>query len=81
DGITAVARLAGSPRVALSGGCFQNRFLVERTRERLTAEGFEVLTHRLVPPNDGGIALGQVMVAARRIAGIPAETSPARAPI
>ena len=68
DGIAAVARLAGSPRVALSGGCFQNRFLVERTRERLEADGFEILAHRLVPPNDGGIALGQVMVAAARIA-------------
>ena len=68
EGIAAVARHAGSPRVALSGGCFQNRVLVERTRERLAAEGFEVLTHRLVPPNDGGIALGQVMVAAATIA-------------
>ena len=68
DGIAAVARHAGSPRVALSGGCFQNRFLVERTRERLAADGFEVLTHRLIPPNDGGIALGQAMVAAARIA-------------
>ena len=67
DGIAAVARLAGAPRVALSGGCFQNRFLLERTGARLAAEGFEVLTHRLVPPNDGGIALGQVMVAAARI--------------
>jgi hydrogenase maturation protein HypF len=63
DGIAAVARLAGSPRVALSGGCFQNRLLLERTSERLAADGFDVLTHRLVPPNDGGIALGQVMVA------------------
>lgn len=67
DGIAAVARFTGAPRVALSGGCFQNRFLAERTRARLTADGFEVLTHRLVPPNDGGIALGQVMVAGARI--------------
>lgn len=64
DGIAAVARLAGTPRIALSGGCFQNRLLVERARARLAADGFEVLTHRLVPPNDGGIPLGQVMVAA-----------------
>ncbi|MFN7989810.1 MAG: carbamoyltransferase HypF [Thermoanaerobaculia bacterium] len=63
-GIVEAARHAGSPRVALSGGCFQNRLLLERTCARLVAEGFEVLTHRLVPPNDGGIALGQVMVAA-----------------
>ncbi len=80
-GIATVARSAGSPRVALSGGCFQNRFLLERTRERLTAEGFEVLTHRLVPPNDGGIALGQVLVAATRIGGTPAETSPVPVPL
>jgi hydrogenase maturation protein HypF len=80
-GIAAVARLAGSPRVAFSGGCFQNRLLLERTRKRLAAEGFEVLTHRLVPPNDGGIALGQVMVAATRIADTPAGVSPASAPI
>ena len=64
EGIAAVARHAGSPRVALSGGCFQNRLLLERTCARLAAEGFEVLTHRLVPPNDGGLALGQAMVAA-----------------
>ncbi len=76
-GIAAVARFAGSSRVALSGGCFQNRFLLERSREHLTAAGFEVLTHRLVPPNDGGIALGQVMVAARRLADPLAENSAA----
>ncbi len=64
EGIAAVAREAGSPRVALSGGCFQNRLLLERTRARLAADGFEVLAHRLVPPNDGGLALGQVLVAA-----------------
>ena len=64
DGILQTARAAGRRRVALSGGCFQNRLLLERTRERLGAEGFEVLLHRQVPPNDGGIGLGQVAVAA-----------------
>lgn len=68
DGIASVARLAGAPRVALSGGCFQNRLLLERTRARLAADGFEVLTHRLVPPNDGGLALGQVLAAAAALA-------------
>jgi hydrogenase maturation protein HypF len=75
DGIAAVAKCIGERRVALSGGCFQNRRLVERVSERLAAEGFEVLTHRLVPPNDGGIALGQVLVAAASLAagndGVP----------
>lgn len=64
SGIVAVARLAGHPRIALTGGCFQNRMLTERTAEELRRDGFEVLLHRRVPPNDGGISLGQVMVAA-----------------
>jgi hydrogenase maturation protein HypF len=80
NGIVAVARVAGSSRVALSGGCFQNRFLLERTRERLADDGFEVLTHRLVPPNDGGIALGQVLVAATRMADLLADNAPATVP-
>jgi hydrogenase maturation protein HypF len=58
----------GIEAVALSGGCFQNRRLLERTAARLEQVGFEVLRHRRVPPNDGGIALGQAAVAARRIA-------------
>lgn len=54
--------------VALSGGCFQNRILTARLAELLERDGRRVLVHRRVPPNDGGIALGQAAVAARRLA-------------
>ncbi len=49
---------------ALSGGVFQNVLLLERTVAGLEQSGFRVLTHSRVPPNDGGISLGQVAVAA-----------------
>lgn len=48
--------------VALSGGVFQNALLLLCASETLRNNGFQVLTHRQVPPNDGGIALGQLMV-------------------
>ena len=60
----AVARSSGLERVALSGGCFQNRYLLERTVTRLRAEGFRPAWHQRIPPNDGGIALGQVAAVA-----------------
>lgn len=65
--VVEVARRVGCPRVALSGGCFQNKLLTERAAAALRREGFEVLLHREVPPNDGGICLGQVAVAAARL--------------
>ena len=49
--------------VALTGGCYQNLLLLDLTVERLRAQGFRVLTHSLLPPNDGGIALGQAVAA------------------
>jgi hydrogenase maturation protein HypF len=67
DMISAVAEIAGEPKVALSGGCFQNRLLTERAARRLSQAGFEMLLHRQVPPNDGGISLGQVVVATAQL--------------
>ncbi|HWP57639.1 MAG TPA: carbamoyltransferase HypF [Candidatus Acidoferrales bacterium] len=58
--IAATATRAGERRIALSGGCFQNRYLLERVIGRLQAAGLHPYWHQRVPPNDGGIALGQV---------------------
>jgi hydrogenase maturation protein HypF len=66
EAIVMVARQAGHSPVALSGGCFQNRYLTERAIRRLEEEGFRPYWHQRVPPNDGGIALGQVLAAIRR---------------
>jgi len=57
----------GLTRVCLSGGTFQNFTLLERTLPLLRAAGLETFLHRLVPPNDGGIALGQAAIAAARL--------------
>jgi hydrogenase maturation protein HypF len=65
EAVVAVAKRVGERRVVLSGGCFQNRYLTERTVRRLRAEGFQPYWHQRVPPNDGGIALGQVVAAQR----------------
>jgi hydrogenase maturation protein HypF len=51
-----------SQTVALSGGVFQNALLLQLTLKGLQAKGLQVITHRAVPPNDGGVALGQLMV-------------------
>jgi hydrogenase maturation protein HypF len=66
EAIIAIAKRVGQNRVVLSGGCFQNRYLTERAVRRLQAEGFRPYWHQRVPPNDGGIALGQVVAALRQ---------------
>ena len=71
EGVAAAAAAAcaeaGEPRTAvLSGGTFQNLRLLGATTRRLEERGFRVLSHRRVPPNDGGISYGQAAVAAAR---------------
>ena len=61
-----LAASSGLERVILSGGVFQNRLLTEMIYTALSHKGLNVFTHHLVPPNDGGIALGQAAIAGRR---------------
>lgn len=65
--VQAAREQTGLPAVALSGGVFQNRLLLELTVERLEQMNFHVLTHHLVPPNDGGIALGQAVYGLKQL--------------
>lgn len=67
DVCKAIRAEVGERPVALSGGVFQNRYLTERTMELLREEQFEVLVHRQVPPNDGGLSLGQAVIAGRML--------------
>ena len=73
DMAAAIAReaaLGQSVPIVLTGGCFQNALLTARVRSRLSAAGFQVYTHKKVPPGDGGIALGQVLLALRQLSGV-----------
>jgi hydrogenase maturation protein HypF len=51
--------------VVFSGGVFMNELLATEARQRLVEDAFAVYQHRLVPPNDGGLSLGQLAIAAR----------------
>jgi hydrogenase maturation protein HypF len=63
--IVDMARRTGEVRVVLTGGCFQNAYLNERAVSRLREEGFQPYWHQRVPPNDGGISLGQIVALAQ----------------
>jgi hydrogenase maturation protein HypF len=67
EAMVAVARQVGEPKVLLTGGCFQNRYLVERAVQQLRAAGFTPYWHQRIPPNDGGVAVGQILAAAQAL--------------
>lgn len=62
-----IAERTGISTAALSGGVYQNQLLVRLTSEKLEKAGLKVLRHSLLPPNDGGIALGQAVAAMRQL--------------
>jgi hydrogenase maturation protein HypF len=66
DTLARLSRNTGITTVGLTGGCFQNRVLTERTLERLQETDLTVLLHDSVPPNDGGLAIGQAVSARAR---------------
>ncbi|MGC8908213.1 MAG: carbamoyltransferase HypF [Desulfomonilaceae bacterium] len=66
DAMTRLSQRAGLRTVGLTGGCFQNKVLTEKTTDLLLEKKFTVLLHALVPPNDGGIAVGQAVAAMQR---------------
>lgn len=75
EAVRRVAQTTGLNEVALSGGTWQNHYLFNRTKAELKRAGFTVYSHRQLPANDGGIALGQALVADRRwAAGVPGST-------
>jgi hydrogenase maturation protein HypF len=61
---TEIRKNTGLGKVVLSGGCFQNRYILEGSVQKLQEHSFSVYTHHFVPCNDGGIALGQIAVGA-----------------
>ena len=73
----AVALALGESRLLLTGGCFQNRYLTDTTAAKLETAGVRAYSHQRLPPNDGGIAAGQIVawLRAHRGARVPASAS------
>ena len=67
EAVAKVAHRVSERRVILTGGCFQNKYLLEHAVRRLEADGFRPYWHQRIPPNDGGIALGQIVAASRMV--------------
>lgn len=63
EAIAIVAKQIGIEQILLTGGCFQNQYLTERAMYKLQQAGFKPYCHHQIPPNDGGIAAGQIMAA------------------
>ena len=63
-----IRKMTGLSQAALSGGVWQNRFLLERTARQLQKAGFDILLHNQVPANDGGLSLGQAMIGVHHFA-------------
>ena len=63
EAIAIVAKQVGIEQILLTGGCFQNQYLTERVMYKLQQAGFKPYCHHQIPPNDGGIAVGQIMAA------------------
>jgi hydrogenase maturation protein HypF len=67
DAIVKIVQKIEVKKIVLTGGCFQNKYLTEKAIDQLRAAGFCPYWHKFVPPNDGGIALGQAIAASREI--------------
>ena len=67
EAIVLVVNHVGIEKIVLTGGCFQNRYLTERAMTKLQQLGFQTYIHHQIPPNDGGLAVGQIMAALREL--------------
>jgi hydrogenase maturation protein HypF len=64
--VSEISKKTGLQKVVFSGGTFQNRYILENAENKLKDQGFEVFSHSKIPSNDGGIALGQMVIGAWR---------------